>query len=164
MNSAKKKAFVEYKNRAHEGVRKVKEGRMSITNNLHPAIRRVRQQIMNITRLMNEVFANTHTRRGVPSNGPAVIYRGLSRVPIRNGGLHNRSFSSWSSRQNIAATFRNGNGVLLRLNTKHLKNIPVVSYKNNVNKSNIEFEYILPPMKFKVMSRNGNYVNVVPNN
>ena len=104
---------------------------------------------------MNQVFAKT--RRGIPANGPGLIYRGLPA-----GKLNNRSFSSWSSRQNISSTFKNNKGILLRLNTRHLKNIPIVSYKNNINKTNIEFEYILPPMKFIVTSINKNYVNVIP--
>ena len=159
MDNSKKKAFMAYKNSAHENVRKIKEGTSTRTYKLN--------RYLNIVRLMNEVFANSSTRRGVRSNGPGILYRGLGTIPnsIKNKGhLNNRSFSSWSSKRNVAATFKNNNGLMLRLNTSTLKNIPVVSYKNNVNKSNVEFEYILPPMKFKVTSLNKNYVNVVPAN
>jgi hypothetical protein len=157
MNNSEKKAFIAYKLRAHSGVRKAKEGTLHINNKMPPSIRRVRQEYINIAKIMNKVFAKT--RRGVSSNGPSVIYRGLAGLPA---SINNRSFSSWSSKQNIASTFKNNKGILLRMNTRHLKNIPIVSYKNNINKTNVEFEYILPPMKFMVTSINKNYVNVIP--
>lgn len=75
------------------------------------------------------------------------IYRGLHTKP--NNVSNKMSYSSWTTVKKVAENFGTGvgNGSILRLNTKLLKNVPVKTFNTG------EAEVVLPPMKF-ILNRN----------
>lgn len=141
-------AFRDYKGKGYKGIREYMYGRSTNKYNRSAA----------------EIFKNTFedplTKRGPPS-GVQYLYRGLGDMPLtaRKGYLENKSFSSWTSDKHKTALFASGgkygSGVVLKLNTQKMKNVPYVNYGKGkppafLNRDNKEKEYILPPKVFLI--------------
>lgn len=94
------------------------------------------RQNNNIQKWTNAIRRSLKPKTNYKTN---YLYRGLAAAP---GNIKNVSgFSSWANSLNVARRFAGPRGIVLRLNTKKLSDVPVLWLGGQ------EREYILPPMK-----------------
>lgn len=153
------KANKSWKNGRHANFRSALNGslaRQLNVNNGWPGNKQARHNVLNQEPVFRKGFA--------PKNNWNVqyLYRGMH---VKPNNINNRmSYSSWSTRKEVAENFAGrglGNGSILRINTKLLKNIPV-----RILSREGEAETVLPPMRFILnknsMNRNSAMVPIIP--
>lgn len=142
--------------------------RRAYTGNLPKYLKNIREPNKGRVKKITKFEKEFRTKFKMSNSLPNYLYRGMHTGPNK---INNKMiYSSWTRNLNTAKRFGSpmssfapyNKGSVVRINTKILKNIPVLNISNTTG----EYEVILPPLKFGLnrSARNtvANRVFIVP--